>query len=680
MILQPDGKIVVAGYAGVDPNRDFIIVRYNADGSLDPTFGSGGLVTTDFGYKDWIEDVAIQTDGKIVVAGTSQTGPHYGYFAIARYNNDGSLDTTFDGDGMVTTGFDDGWNDFGRAVAIQNDGKIVVVGEDGNIAETDLALARYNSDGSLDTTFSGDGKVITAIGSFYDVPFDVIIQPDGKIVLAGYAQKAYDVWDFALARYNSDGSLDASFGTGGKVVTNLVDPYEAFWGSALQPDGKILVVGFLGQSYQDMVLARYDPDGSPDASFGQNGIVVLTVGNPPECIRAIQLMPDGRFVVAGFSNNDFALLRFNGDGSPDNTFGDNGVVFIDVNGSQDWGLDLVIQPDGKLVVAGYSFDGSNYDSAVARYQPDGVPEITLTASIGTVVDNGDETWSWSFATSDGPAESQTVTIFADDGNGGIAQGSFNLTVSNVPPTVNTITVPLDPVALNDQLVSASATFSDPAGSNDEPYTCLVNYGDGTGDQAGTVTGTTCDGPDHTYAEPGVYAVSVAVTDGDLETGSTTSVDFIVIYDPDGGFVTGGGWIDSPEGACPDFCGGAIGKANFGFVSKYKKGASEPTGQTEFQFKAGDLDFHSSSYDWLVIAGAKAMYKGTGTINGTGSYTFQINAIDGQVNDGGGVDKFRIKIWDKAIDEVVYDNQMGAAEDANPMTEIGGGSIVVHKAK
>ena len=155
----------------------------------------------------------------------------------------------------------------------------------------------------------------------------------------------------------------------------------------------------------------------------------------------------------------------------------------------------------------------------------------------------------------------------------------------------------------------------------------------------------------------------------------------MVYDPDGGFVTGGGWIDSPLGACTlsADCDTETGKANFGFVSKYKNGATTPTGQTEFQFKAGHLNFHSGSYDWLVIAGAKAKYKGTGTINGTGNYGFMLSATDGQVNGGGGVDKFRMKIWDKdAGDVVVYDNQMGAADDDDPTTAINGGSIKVHK--
>jgi hypothetical protein len=155
---------------------------------------------------------------------------------------------------------------------------------------------------------------------------------------------------------------------------------------------------------------------------------------------------------------------------------------------------------------------------------------------------------------------------------------------------------------------------------------------------------------------------------------------LAVYDPDGGFVTGGGWIDSQASAyVPD--PSLTGKATFGFVSKYKKEATTPTGETEFQFKVADLNFHSDSYDWLVIAGHKAKYKGTGTINGAGNYGFMLTAIDEKLTPSTDVDLFRIKIWDKnSGDAIVYDNQMEAADDADPTTAIGGGSIVIHKAK
>jgi hypothetical protein len=313
--------------------------------------------------------------------------------------------------------------------------------------------------------------------------------------------------------------------------------------------------------------------------------------------------------------------------------------------------------------------------------PDG-DTVTLSASVGTVTNNNDGTWSWSFNTSDGPAESQTVTIDADDGNGGTAQTTFEMIVNNVAPTVDTITVPANPIDINGQPVTGvNATFSDPAGTDDEPYTCTVDYGDGSGPQLGTVVGTTCNGPNQSFMEPGVYTVTVTVTDKDNDSGSATATEFIVIYDPAGGFVTGGGWINSPLGAyMPE--PSLAGKATFGFVSKYKKGASIPTGNTEFQFKAGDLNFHSESYQWLIVnqGGANAQFKGEGTINGAlddngNYYKFMLWAGDGDP------DTFRIRIWWEDSDDVeydIYDNGFDGSgyETGQPIN----GSIVIHKGK
>ena len=336
-----------------------------------------------------------------------------------------------------------------------------------------------------------------------------------------------------------------------------------------------------------------------------------------------------------------------------------------------------VEPDQPMVTVD---EGQTAANTGTVSDPDGDP-VTLTATIGTVTNNNDGTWSWSYPTTDGPIESQTVVITADDGMVTVPV-EFILSINNVAPSISTIMVSTDPIDINGQSsFSGDVFFTDPAGANDEPYTCDFDMdSDTTVDVTVTgVTGTSCSNTLN-YSEPGVYSVTATVTDKDGGVSDpVTATAFIVVYSPSGGFVTGGGWIDSPADACSVFCGGATGKANFGFVSKYKIGATVPTGQTEFNFKAGGLNFHSSSYDWLVIAGAKAMYKGTGTINGAGSYTFQLNAIDGEITGGGGVDKFRIKIKD-AGDGVIYDNQQGADDNDDPTTALGGGSIKIHKAK
>ena len=182
-----------------------------------------------------------------------------------------------------------------------------------------------------------------------------------------------------------------------------------------------------------------------------------------------------------------------------------------------------------------------------------------------------------------------------------------------------------------------------------------------------------------FPEAGVHEICVVGTDSSGNLGAEECL-LLAVFDPTAGFVTGGGWISSPPGAVTQ-APSLQGKANFGFVSKYKKGATTPTGQTEFNFKVANLNFHSDVYNWLVVAGHKAMYKGTGTINGGGNYGFLLSAIDAALTPSTEKDKVRIKIWDKEnADALVYDNQQGAGDDEDPTTAIGGGSIVIHKGK
>ena len=183
---------------------------------------------------------------------------------------------------------------------------------------------------------------------------------------------------------------------------------------------------------------------------------------------------------------------------------------------------------------------------------------------------------------------------------------------------------------------------------------------------------------HTYLKTGVYTIKIYIEDDDLGNDFESLSHYVVVYDPLGGFVTGGGWINSPMGAYTDDPT-LEGTANFGFVSKYKKGQSTPSGSTEFQYQIGNLNFHSNDYEWLVVTNHKAIYKGIGTINGDGNYGFLISAIDEKLTPSTDVDLFRIKIWDKDNgDAIVYDNALGLADDADPVTAIAGGQIVIHK--
>lgn len=271
----------------------------------------------------------------------------------------------------------------------------------------------------------------------------------------------------------------------------------------------------------------------------------------------------------------------------------------------------------------------------------------------------------------------TVDLTVTDEEGNSGNDILTVAVNNVVPEVGGIDSPVDPIKIG-TAITVNSTFKD-AGVLDT-HTAVWDWDDSLVSDgsvtesggAGKVSGT------HTYSSAGIYEVNLTVTDDDLGSDFAVS-NYIVIYDPEGGFVTGGGRINSPAGAyLPDT--NLAGTANFGFVSKYKKGATVPTGVTQFNFQLADLNFHSDTYDWLVIAGSRAQYKGTGTINGDGEYGFMLTAIDGQLNSVDDPDKFRIKIWDKASDAVVYDNMLGADDTADLTTEIQGGSITIHQDK
>jgi uncharacterized delta-60 repeat protein len=374
--------------------------------SLDTTFGGTGKVITEIGGNtDEAYAAAIQGDGKIVVSGTSWIGTNYD-FALARYNIDGSLDTTFGSTGKVTTDIG-GIDDYAHAVARQGDGKIVAAGYSYNRTNynSTFALVRYNMDGSLDTAFGTNGKVITAIGnsnvgvpgSSDDGAFAMAIQGDGKIVAAGYANS----WNgsnyantFALARYNTDGSLDITFGSSG-IVTTVIDAYGFDYARAIvvQGDGKIVAVGY---THNGFAVVRYNTNGSLDTTFGTNGIVTTTISTG-DLANAVAIQGDGKIVAAGTSwngtNDVFALVRYNTNGSLDTTFGGTGKV---TTATSSYIVDAIanavaIQGDGKIVAAGYSnninLNGTNDDFTLVRYNTDGSLDgmmITAIASCNAI--------------------------------------------------------------------------------------------------------------------------------------------------------------------------------------------------------------------------------------------------------------------------------------------------------
>ncbi len=369
--LQTDGKIIVAGSSYNGSNKDFAVVRYNSDGSLDNTFGGGGKVTTSIAGSDDVgRSVAVQSDGKIVVAGYS-----LGWgFAVVRYNSDGSLDNTFNGNGIVTTIIGD--QNWAYAMALQPDGKIVVAGGAYFGTNQDFAVVRYNSDGSLDNTFDNDGVVTTGIGNGDDISSGIVVQTDGKIVAGGITYNGTN-WDFAAARYNSDGSLDNTFDENGTVTTSVGGSDDIWASVALQSDKKIIVAGSVveaGGGNHDFAAVRYNSDGSLDNTFDGDGKVTTPVGNSNDVSRAVTIHPDGKIVLAGWSfspypveQDEFALVRYNSDGSLDNSFDEDGKVTTPIGNSNDKCFAVAVQADDKIVAAGFSDNGADFDFAVVRY-------------------------------------------------------------------------------------------------------------------------------------------------------------------------------------------------------------------------------------------------------------------------------------------------------------------------
>ena len=371
--LQPDGKIVAVGYTQTGATKDIAVARYNADGSLDTSFGGGtGKVTTVIGASDDIgKGVCLLADGRILVAGTTYTGTSWD-MVLVQYNADGSLDSSFGGgDGIVTSGT--AFNDEGNGVAVQSDGKLLVAGTYG----VDFGLARFNSNGSLDTSFGTSGFVATDFAAGTDGAYSIALQADGRIVLGGFAFSGTS-FDFALARYHSNGTLDTTFNGTGKVLTDLgATSSDTGYQIALQPDGRILLAGWSDAGgTNDFALVRYNSDGSLDTTFNSTGKVTTGIGTGADLGISVAVQSDGKILVAGHSStagNNFAVVRYNANGSLDTSFG-AGTGKVDTNfggSSDDRGASVLVQTDGKIVVAGTSTIGGDYDFAVVRYNSDG---------------------------------------------------------------------------------------------------------------------------------------------------------------------------------------------------------------------------------------------------------------------------------------------------------------------
>jgi uncharacterized delta-60 repeat protein len=575
---QADGKLVMAGNSGggfsFGSGGSFALARFDANGGIDATFGGDGLVTTDFvataGKADEARAVLVQPDGKIVAAGIADLGTlsTVGDFAVARYNVDGTLDNTFSDDGMVTTniGHDNIWG-----AALQDDGKIVVVGN----SSGDFGIVRFNTNGTLDTTFSGDGKLAAVVGAgISDEAHAVTVQPDDKILVAGTAEATTFNPDFAVARFNSDGTFDTSFGGGDGIATVELRTHPTFDDDEadallLQPDGKIVLAGHATVSLPGggaggvFALARFNADGTLDTSFSDDGKVVTPSISPngsTSFIHALGLQPGGKIVAAGtaanfdpgtgFFHRDFALARYNADGSLDTSFDGDGKLTTQIAppGQLDIARGLVIQPDNKIVLAGYADVGPpefvDLDFVIARYQADGdsfPPDTSIDSGPSGPTNDATPTFTFSaseagttfscrvdaaaFAVCSSPhttaslAEGgHTFEVRATDQAGNVdpTPASRGFTVDTIPPDT---TIDAGPSGLTND-ATPTFSFSSEGGAT---FQCRVD----------SDPFATCTSP-HTTATlgQGPHTFEVRATDAAGNTdGSPASREFTVDTDP-----------------------------------------------------------------------------------------------------------------------------------------------------
>ena len=388
--IQPNGKIVAAGFASNGTDDDFALARYNDNGTLDTTFNTTGTVLKNFSSgEDRAQAIVIQPDGKIVVAGYA-TYSGKKEFALARYNQDGTIDTTFGTSGIVHHHTTANRDDEFRAITLQLDGKIVAAGysDTGTGTSYDFAVMRYDTDGTPDASFNGGNFVITDVkpgAQYEDYARGVVVQPDGNITVAGFStdtvngNKDY----FAKARYISDGTPDSIFFTN---VDNLGTTSDQLFALAVQPDGYSVVVGnHRNTSDKDFVVARYNNGGVRDTAFGTSGAVTKDFGHGDDSAYAMVLQPDGKIIAVGFnttstSTGDFALARYTSSGVLDTTFNSIGTQSLDFSGHDDEAYAAALQPDGEVVVAGYAGNGTDLDFALARYRAFSTSDVPLNPS------------------------------------------------------------------------------------------------------------------------------------------------------------------------------------------------------------------------------------------------------------------------------------------------------------
>lgn len=699
--FQTDGKIVVVGTTVQIGGSEFTVLRYNEDGTLDTSFGTGGIVKSNFGGGAGGNAVAIDSSGRIVAAGVFGAN-----LTLLRYNPNGSLDTTFGSGGIQSTLVGSSANAYGMTIAA--DGKIVVAGYTNTpVNNFDFLVARYNTDGSLDSTFDGDGFQITDFGGTFDSVFgDPAIDSSGRIVVAGVSN-AGGIQHFAVARYTATGALDTTFDGDGKVIPTFSGSQDFATSVAIDGNGKILVAG---KVTADFAIARYNTNGSLDSSFGTGGLVTTDFGGSDQ-IEGLKLRNNGQIVVAGYTdasgNNDFALARYNANGTLDTSFSGDGQVTTDIGGVDNRAVELAIQSDGKIVVVGNVNNGGNFDIAIARYLV-GPPSLSISDASVTEGNNGTATLSFTVTLSEATLSGFTVAYSTQNGtattanNDYVAISSGSLSFAGTAGETQTISVTVNGDTAFEPDETLSVLLGTITGNS------LVATLDGTGqgtilnDDAAPLPAGSLDptfdfdglaktdlGGINNYARDMVIQPDgKIVVIGQADSGELVQNFQVARYNPDGSldtsFGAGGKVSTDLSGGSSDFAYGValdsqgrivvVGRITTGGVTQFAVVRYNSNGSLDTSFGGGDgivavdiLGTNETATDVAIDANGKIVVVGSVNSPGSGGSNFAIARLN---TDGSPDTTFNVGSGQTQADF------MGGNDSAQGVAIDGNGKIVV----
>jgi uncharacterized delta-60 repeat protein len=389
LLIQPDKKILAGGTISKSGLNQFGLARYNSDGSLDESFGNLGKVVSDYPELMLLSSIALQSDGKIVVAGNLfNSGFTISHFVLVRYDTNGILDRTFGIDGRVITNLSNKLDKI-TSIIIQNDGKILASGTTSDdLNYSDFSIVRYNSNGTLDTSFGNNGITITSIRT-WDFGYAMVLQDDNTIVISGSTSNEFNPvfgpdYDFLVIKYDKYGVLDSTFGNGGSVIIGTAEANEKALSVNVLSDGKIVIAGEHHIMKYSFMISQLLSNGDLDTSFGNNGIVLNELTS--QFIESVAMQTDGKFLITEYNGTggccsaDIKLIRFLADGNFDSTFGTNGIVTANFLNENNQANSIAIQDDGRIIIGGISGNQIHYDYGLARFNS----ELALSNPINSI--------------------------------------------------------------------------------------------------------------------------------------------------------------------------------------------------------------------------------------------------------------------------------------------------------